>query len=472
MNLDKFKSIQTKIDIDTDADYSKLIASLPEKKSKKPVLTVIGTVAAALLLVVGVTVWALVGRGVRNGGKAPITPADESQSQNNKEPSKNPTQTTDTEQKTIQDIAKEYYFVAIRDFEEGLLPDYVRYHVSFFIDSSYKVQYQNDNGGMFFGIPVEIYDETLMRLYGRGEDRDDAELSDIAIDFEEQTGYLKYADLVRLKDGSIHVALEIGGNIENGYIIDEFSVEDGIATVKYKITYNDEPTNEVHILRYTTDDGLTPKMFLSKETAISVSLAPYDDSMYISEPEFLAQLPHLAFDVEYDADNYSWAEDGMLSEKMTYDDLYKDLWTFIQKYHFYGIEVDDFVVVDNTSETTLLMRSEAENILKRLDALLIPDNIQLRFQSGNRCTIDGVNVDYFETVAFFEIAKVTRVEYKAKKPENCHKLCLFTNYGPLASGNHVDYTVYFTENQVYWNECLYTINDGYFTEFLKNNGII
>ena len=54
MNLDKFKSIQTEIDIPTDSDYSKKLVSLPEKKHKKPILATVSTVAAVLLVAVAV----------------------------------------------------------------------------------------------------------------------------------------------------------------------------------------------------------------------------------------------------------------------------------------------------------------------------------------------------------------------------------------------------------------------------------
>ena len=78
MSLDKFKSIKTKIEIQTDAEYSKSLTELPEKRIKKPILATLSTVAAVMLIAVAVGMWALIGRGVRNNGNLKV-PASEAQ---------------------------------------------------------------------------------------------------------------------------------------------------------------------------------------------------------------------------------------------------------------------------------------------------------------------------------------------------------------------------------------------------------
>ena len=56
MSFDKFKNIgMPDIDVSVDSDYVKKLDSLPEKKRKKQILPIIGTVAAAVLVVVGVS---------------------------------------------------------------------------------------------------------------------------------------------------------------------------------------------------------------------------------------------------------------------------------------------------------------------------------------------------------------------------------------------------------------------------------
>ena len=594
MSLDKFKSIKTKIEIQTDAEYSKSLTELPEKRIKKPILATLSTVAAVMLIAVAVGMWALIGRGVRNNGNLKV-PASEAQTYaitdeiklqlenlyrnysivllddfDEKHPLtveqvlkycdesdapiydfdltreefsqfakdtfnydmeipedlvfeldqvhntnyivpepvsftvkdgvatatyQNPTVSVtvryrykdsdpftfdyflsvnteipeakpDSSKKTMEDIAKQYHFECIHPFEEGELPYYVRYHISTLIDKSKIQQYWNKGGGTFLGIPYDDYKEAVTRLYGK----DDMEGKEI-LEFSQMKSYEKYADLIR-KDGELYVNLEIGGGmLDCEYEILDTQYKDGKVTVTFKaieigVDYgNSQP--DTTILTYTSDDGLTPKQFISCLIATSEPLAPKDDIEYISEPEFLPYLPHYAFDVELDMEDYAWAEDGYLSENMTYGDLYADLWTFIKKYHFYGINVGDYVTLTEQNENTPIPRTEAEDILRRLEKALVVDNISLRFQSGNRSTIDGKSVDFFEATAFFELAKVIKVEYKAERPKNCHVLNITRVYGPTETGAYVNDNVYFTENQVYWNECLYTVTDDYFTGLLN-----
>lgn len=67
MNFDRFKNIKlnTVTPKDYDSDYVKTLNTLPQKPQSKSVLPILGTVAAALVMVIGVSLWAIIGRGVR-----------------------------------------------------------------------------------------------------------------------------------------------------------------------------------------------------------------------------------------------------------------------------------------------------------------------------------------------------------------------------------------------------------------------
>lgn len=76
MNLDRFKKIKSpEIDLAPDRSYVDTLNALPREKKKRQILPVLGTVAAALVVVIGVGVWSLIGRGIRN--TAQPTPASD-----------------------------------------------------------------------------------------------------------------------------------------------------------------------------------------------------------------------------------------------------------------------------------------------------------------------------------------------------------------------------------------------------------
>lgn len=83
MNFDKFRTIDPKpsaFDVKDEKYADRLCALQPRRKSN--IIPILGTVAAALIVVIGVTVWAIIGRGVRGpeptGDDAVIVPADDS----------------------------------------------------------------------------------------------------------------------------------------------------------------------------------------------------------------------------------------------------------------------------------------------------------------------------------------------------------------------------------------------------------
>ena len=70
MNFDRFKYIKLNLKSPQEYDkkYVSSLTSLGKRPDKKRILPIIGTLAAALTVVVGVTLWAMIGRGVRGAG--------------------------------------------------------------------------------------------------------------------------------------------------------------------------------------------------------------------------------------------------------------------------------------------------------------------------------------------------------------------------------------------------------------------
>ncbi len=69
MNIKDFKNVTTKpCDIEFDEKYLKKLSQLPKTSPKRHTIEIISTIAAAVLIVVAVSLWALIGRGVRESG--------------------------------------------------------------------------------------------------------------------------------------------------------------------------------------------------------------------------------------------------------------------------------------------------------------------------------------------------------------------------------------------------------------------
>ncbi len=66
MNLKEFKNVTTKpCDIEFDKNYLEKLSQLPKTAPKRHTFEIISTVAAAVLIVVAVGIWAIIGRGIR-----------------------------------------------------------------------------------------------------------------------------------------------------------------------------------------------------------------------------------------------------------------------------------------------------------------------------------------------------------------------------------------------------------------------
>ena len=76
MNFEKFKDIDMPdIKVNPDFKYLEKLNELPKQKRIGKVLSVMGTVAAAVLIVLAVGLWAIIGRGVQMGMPSATTPS-------------------------------------------------------------------------------------------------------------------------------------------------------------------------------------------------------------------------------------------------------------------------------------------------------------------------------------------------------------------------------------------------------------
>lgn len=67
MNIKDFKNVTTKpCDIDLDKDYLEKLSQLPKTAPRRHTLEIVSTVASAVLIVLAVSLWAIIGRGVRS----------------------------------------------------------------------------------------------------------------------------------------------------------------------------------------------------------------------------------------------------------------------------------------------------------------------------------------------------------------------------------------------------------------------
>jgi len=127
VSIDKFKDLKPvkhQFDV-TDAEYVDKLNNLPKRRPKKQIWAAVGTVAAAVAIVAAVTLWALIGRGLRGTDPTPALPATEGE----------PVEITEELEQQFELMALKYVIFALPEFKRGEIP-----HHSDVIDYIYYLQ--------------------------------------------------------------------------------------------------------------------------------------------------------------------------------------------------------------------------------------------------------------------------------------------------------------------------------------------
>ncbi len=129
MKFDNLKNIKPKnIKVDTaDENYVNYLCSLPQDKPKKQIWTAVGTAAAAVIIILGVSFWAIIGRGIRGTHQVHeefLTPAATNSES---------VEITDEMQEQFDLMMHQSHYFALPVFKRGELPsqkailDYIYY---------------------------------------------------------------------------------------------------------------------------------------------------------------------------------------------------------------------------------------------------------------------------------------------------------------------------------------------------------
>ena len=187
MNLDKFKGVTTTVTPPEvkNQKYVDRLAELYPKKSGRRILPMLGTIAAALIVTVAVTLWALIGRGVRSQRPQDdviVPPADKTAQDTPQVSHKEPLPTasaligteyityTDDEYKKLCDIYSGYLIPALPEFLVGEVPtrdemtEYAKaVRPSLFDDGILSAEELNTLAYEVFGIMTEYGDDTAYK---------------------------------------------------------------------------------------------------------------------------------------------------------------------------------------------------------------------------------------------------------------------------------------------------------------------
>ena len=114
MKFDKFKSIDMPdIKVEPDFEYMNKVNKLPGERQKSTFFSALGTIAAAVLIVAAVTLWAIIGRGFRGAEKSTVTIIPSSQTE---------FEVTDELKSEFKKISRQNGFGFLPVFNEELAP--------------------------------------------------------------------------------------------------------------------------------------------------------------------------------------------------------------------------------------------------------------------------------------------------------------------------------------------------------------
>ncbi len=268
MNFDKFKQIKPRsITAPSKSEgYSKELLSLKSRPTGAKTISIISSVAAAILIVTAVALWAIIGRGIQQSPTPSGPPSDSTQQQNYS--LKRDESITNSQRVSFFDMFAEYKINAMPVFDEGAVPDIN--DMGWYI---FHLNQDNINGGHF---PADVFDSEVKRLFGFEYNLQQSE-------FSLSEGKLKeypFAELIgyseeKTDEGTVVTATAavyymwnlVEQNCEDLYP-EDFAIAKGTVTSG---SGNIDDISGIYVIKYLSDDGINPKKFLSLERYVSPS---------------------------------------------------------------------------------------------------------------------------------------------------------------------------------------------------------
>ncbi len=229
MNFDKFKELKPKpIMPPAESDsYSEKLITLKSRPSAKKILSVVSSVAAAVAIITAVTIWAIIGRGIRmQGQQVPVEvpggiPEDE------------PTIPSDTliKDESITILQKKKFFEMFAEYKINAMPDFSQTNMPYIDKMMWYIFHlcPNDiNSGRF---PLDVFNEKTSELFGYQYDwfEEDYPLG------EGQLQDYPFAELIRYREEET----------------DEGTVVTATAAVYYIWNLSEQNCKELYPLEYT-----------------------------------------------------------------------------------------------------------------------------------------------------------------------------------------------------------------------------
>lgn len=269
MNFDKFKKLKPRsIAAPSESEsYSKELASLKSRPKGTKTVSIISSVAAAILIVAVVAVWAIIGRGIRQNDPVIDEGPAGKPSQSEKELVRDESLTA-TQREQFFDIFADYKINAMPAFKEGVAPDIT--DMGWYI---FHLNQSDINSGQF---PADVFESEVTRLFGFDYDLQESELTLgegelTEFPFAELIGY----DTEQADEGTVVTATAAvyymwnltEQNCDILYPTD-FAIAKGTVTSG---DGNKDDISGIYVIKYLSDDGINPTKFLSLEKYISPS---------------------------------------------------------------------------------------------------------------------------------------------------------------------------------------------------------
>ncbi len=264
MNFDKFKKIIPKrIEPPKDDNgYSLELASLKSRPTGKKITPILSACAAAVVIVTVVALWAIIGRGMQIGNVVSPAPSD-------KNDDTSPTLIKDESITALQreaffDAFAKYKINTMPEFNEGNLPsidDMARYIYSLNGDLTPITQ----SVGV---VPNDIFKRDAKTLFGFEHTAEsDVEFEGFAsaeYPFAELIGYKTDSKIVTATAAVYYMWNLVEQNCEELYPAD-FAIAKSTVTAGEG---NIVDITAIYTIKYLSDDGITPKTFLSVQKCV------------------------------------------------------------------------------------------------------------------------------------------------------------------------------------------------------------